>query len=633
MVNGAFVLADRTSTYTPPARPVTGQAQRERDVIDVSNELAARETRDRSPTRLKRSHNKASKSQVYVGVLPMFEPSTQPIPLSPDTSRTSTVGVTITAVNQAQCLCDETQPHCQRCAKAGRFCEGYAQPKTWLFEPASNTPPNSEVVSCLNTTNAIHFFEDSELNRPTQYFLALTAPAVAGFFAEMMESLNDDKGMVSYSTAQAWTFWNKLVVQASETNASIRHSLAAISSLHEWLELTKRNPWQNHSFTLHYTNAITEINKNQGTIPLEILLIACVLFAHCDFLMGAAGAGMKHLRSGYMIMSESRQKQVQLPVEVRELIEPMIAGFMAKSAKYRLTDSAATKSEAAEATSPSLPEMPKIFQNLSQANKHLLEAVYWVLSLELRQSQQLATMAPSVRKYVTDWATAFDRWKSTYELDDPLMKDWQLLLLAHHRMAFLILKTLPPENDQGYTRAAADFRIMFAQLRTFLRAGYTNLDPKQSDHLVLKTHLGFIAPLFFIATNCRVHEIRQGALEALEDLNVVEGHWNSCVAYAIAKTAGEIDEKINETNPSKTIRIKLDRVDRLKDGTMTMTFYKVYGHISSDEAESKIITEPACHHEVNMQWPVVRVVQLRGFQASVKPRKLHCNCRPTKPTR
>jgi hypothetical protein len=323
----------------------------------------------------------------------------------------------------------------------------------------------------------------------------------------MMDSLSDDRAMVSTSTAKAWTFWNRLVVQASETNVSIRHSLSAISSLHEWLELTKRNPWQNHYFALHYTNAITEINKNQGKIPLEILLIACLLFAHCDFLMGSAASGMNHLKSGYRIMTESRRKQVQLPTEVQEIIEPIIKGFLAKQASYRLTDTAATKSETAEDTRASLPEMPKIFQDLSQANKYLLDAVYWVLLLELRGSHHMATMAPNVRRYVTHWATAFDRWKSTYELDDPLLKDWQLLLLAHHRMAFLILKTLPPENDQGYSRAAADFRIMFAQLRTFFRGGYADLNPKHSDDLVLKVHLGFIAPLFFIATNCRVQEI------------------------------------------------------------------------------------------------------------------------------
>jgi hypothetical protein len=46
-------------------------------------------------------------------------------------------------------------------------------------------------------------------------------------------------------------------------------------------------------------------------------------------------------------------------------------------------------------------------------------------------------------------------------------------------------------------------------------------------------------------------EDHNNALEALKDLKVVEGHWNSCVAYAIATTAVEIDEKLNATNPGK----------------------------------------------------------------------------------
>ncbi len=508
-----------------------------------------------------------------------------------------------------QCPGDETHPHCGRCAKAGRFCEGYAQPRTWLFEPpASDSPPSEELVPAIDRANAIHFFEDADFNRPTQYFLECTAPRIASYFAEMMDSFVDDKAEVCYSNTQAWTFWNRLVVQASETNSSIRHSLAALSSLHEWLEFTKRTPWQNYSFTLHYTKAITDINQSHGKLPLEIILIACVLFAHCDFLMGASAAGLTHLKSGHRIISESRKKQLQVSPEVSQLIVPIIEGFIAKSANYRLTETTIPKGETTESTTYSLPEMPKVFRDLHQANKYLQQALYWVLLLELGQPNH-STMAPGVRKYVADWATAFGQWKVVYELDDNLLKDWQLLLLAHHRMALLILKTLPPENDKGYSRAAADFRIMFAQLRTFLRGEYTKLDPKHSGDLVLKVHLGFIAPLFFIATECRVRDLRLNALEALKDLRIVEGHWNSCVAYAIAATAVEIDEKVNATNPGKTIRIKLDSVDRWKDGTMTLKYYKVFGHLLAGDAEFKTITEPACHHEVNMQWVCVLVDQ------------------------
>lgn len=472
----------------------------------------------------------------------------------------------------------------------------------------NEAPVSHEVVQSFNNTTTIHFFEDSDFNRPSQYFLECTAPRIASYFAEMMDSIIDDKSTADQINTQAWTFWNRLVIQASETNGCIRHSLAAISSLHEWLEFTKRTPWQNHSFTLHYTRAITEINQNHGKLPLEIILVACVLFAHCDFLMGASAAGLTHLKSGQKIILESKKRQAQLSPEVRQLIQPVIEGFILKSANYRLTETSNVETGTNGGTTYSLPEMPKVFRDLDQANKFLQQALYWVLLLELGQPNHLSSMAPGVRRYVADWATSFGQWKVTYELDDPLLKDWQLLLLAHHRMALLILKSLPPENDKSYSRAAADFRIMFVQLRTFLRGGYTDLVPKHSDDLILKVHVGFIAPLFFLATECRARDLRHHALDALRDLKVVEGHWNSCVAYAIAKTATEIDENANQATPGKTVRVKLDSVDRWKDGTMTLKYYKVVDNVVAGEAELETITEPACHHEVNMQW--VGCVQL-----------------------
>jgi hypothetical protein len=450
--------------------------------------------------------------------------------------------------------------------------------------------------------NPIHFFEESDVNRPTQYFIEVFAPRIASYFAEMMDSFIADKAMVRYLSTQAWGFWTRLVIQASETQPCVRHSLAALSSLHEWIELTKQTPWQNHTFTLHYSKAITEINQSQSNLPLEIILISCLLFAYCDFGIGASAAGLVHLKAGHRIISENRKKRAALAPEIPELIEPIIQGFMAVSENYNLKEEIGPLAKLKDETTYALPEMPKIFQNLTQANKYLQEAVYWVLLLEVGQGHQLSAMVPGVRKYVTDWATAFGRWKASLELDYPLLKDWLLLLLAHHRMALLILRTLPPEDDKTYRRATADFRIMLAQLRNFMRSGYTNTDREENSDLVLKEHLGYITPLYFIATQCRFRAIRRNALEALEDLKVVEGHWNSCVAYAIAKTAADIEEQYDETSPVKGTRIIVDSVDRRKDGTVHMKYHKVPGGGSVDNVATKRITEAMCHHEVNMRW-------------------------------
>ena len=421
-----------------------------------------------------------------------------------------------------------------------------------------------------------------------------------------MDSFVDDKALVHLSSNSAWSFWNKLVIQASQEQSCVRHSLAALSSLHEWIELTKRTPWQNYTFTVYYTKAITEINQSQNSLPLEIILISCILFAHCDFIMGASAAGFTHLKSGHSIISENRKREVQISPEIVDSIEPIIRGFMAKSENYALreeTASNATGAPATEGATYASPHMPERFQDLTQANKHLQQAVYLVFLLELGRPHHSTPMIPGVRKYVADWATAFGRWKvaSSVEVDDPLLKDWQLLLLAHHRMALLMLKSLPPENDSGYSRAASDFRIMFAQLRTFLRSGHTTMEKGKDSDLILQVHLGFVSPLYFIATLCRVRDIRRSALEALHDLKVVEGHWNSCVAYAVAKTVIEIEEAYSQGS-MKVQRIKIDTVDRLKDGNLQIRYHKVPGDGTHGDTVTTNITEPCCHHEANMQW-------------------------------
>jgi hypothetical protein len=486
-------------------------------------------------------------------------------------------------------------------------CDGYAQPKPWPFEPTHDQQQLTEdIVPWFNSGNPIHFYDEPNLNRPTQYFLECTAPRIASYFAEMMDSFVDDKALVRYSSNSSWNFWNRLVIQASQDQACVRHSLVALSSLHEWIELTKRTPWQNHTFTLYYTKAITEINQSQNSLPLDIVLVSCLLFAHCDFLMGASAAGLTHLKSGHRIIRETRKRQIKISPEIAEFIEPIIHGFLAKSEAYALREEATQSSTVAPVTTGatySLPHMPEKFDDLTHASKHLQQAVYLVLLLELGKPHHSTPMVPGVRKYVAEWSRAFGRWRAeaSLNLDDPLLKDWQLLLLAHHRMALLVMKTLPPENDNAYNRAAADFRIMFAQVRTFLRSGHTAMDKRRDSDVVLKAHLGFISPLYFIATLCRVHDIRRNALEALQELKVVEAHWNSCVAYAVAKTVVEIEESYSQSS-MKVHRIKVDSVDRSKDGRLEMRYRKIPGNGNHGDTVTREITEPCCHHDATMMW-------------------------------
>jgi len=476
------------------------------------------------------------------------------------------------------------------------------------------------MVPSLAPASPIHFFEDVDMTRPVQFFLEVTAPQVSSYFSEMMEACLEDEEMVNYFATRASKFWTTLVVQASQTHASVLHSLVALSSLHEWIELTKRTPWRNVAFTRHYTKAIIEINHSRGLLPLEIILISCILFAHCDFLTGASAAGLEHLKSGYRIIEEHRRLHTRVVAVISELMEPIMEGFMTKSKTIPPKQGPGTPARLSDETTLEMPEMPETFNSLAHAHQYLQKVVYHVILLELDPPDASSTVTADVRRYLAEWSTAFDRWKALLDVDDPVLKDWHLLLQAHHRMARIILNSMPPENDKGHRRAAADFRIMFAQLRTFLRGGYAHKDPHNKTDILLSVHLGFIAPLFFIATQCWVHDIRRNALDALRELNVIEGHWNSCVAYVVAKKVIEIEEQSGDelsppdrpkSNP-RVHQIKLDRVERLGNGDLRLTYHGLHDRAGAGDSATAIITQTTCHNKVSMQWVFVLLLSNLG---------------------
>jgi hypothetical protein len=433
----------------------------------------------------------------------------------------------------------------------------------------------------------------------------------------MMDSFIDDKAFVQYSSTSAWAFWNRLVLQASHEQACIRHSMAALSSLHEWIEITKRPPWQNYTFTRHYTRAITDINRRQNAAPLDtvFILISCLMFAHCDFLLGATAAGFSHLKAGYRIIDERRNSQVKVSSAIPDLLEPIIKGFLMKSQKYQMLEVQSPRATAQDPRTYTIPELSEKFVDLNDANRHLQKAVYFTIMVVKKNPPHSTQEIQEGRQYVAAWATSFARLKATIDVDsdEHVLKDWQLLLLAHHRMALLMLKALPPENDNTYSRAAADFRIMFAQMRTFLRGGYTVLETVEKSEQILNAHLGFIAPLYFIATLCRVTDIRRKAIEALRDLKVVEAHWNSCVAYAVAKAVVDIEELfINQSG--RRLCLKVDSVDRMRDGQLEMIYHEMTEDGGHGGSLTTIITEPCCHHDATMMWvSTQKAHRLSGF--------------------
>jgi hypothetical protein len=160
--------------------------------------------------------------------------------------------------------CDEGKPHCERCVTTGRKCDGYE------LEPYKPEDISRSTSCTLTRSPSLEILGNEKERRSFHFFLTRTAPQLSAFYGE--------------------PFWNKLVLQASHYEPSIRHAITALGSLHERFEneegfLTRSNTDQryNDSFALQeYGLAIQALvqpfSRNEPQ-AIDVCLTSCILFA------------------------------------------------------------------------------------------------------------------------------------------------------------------------------------------------------------------------------------------------------------------------------------------------------------------------------------------------------------------
>ncbi|TDZ25955.1 Aspercryptin biosynthesis cluster-specific transcription regulator atnN [Colletotrichum orbiculare MAFF 240422] len=165
--------------------------------------------------------------------------------------------------------CDEGKPYCNRCTSTGRKCDGYStetpsvirwqRPQTLRFENAAN----------------------DEEARALQNYVENVAPFIAGPTDPY--------------------FWTHLVVQFSNFEPAVRHSVVAISLLFEDLQ-NGLDPRLDEVALRHYNAAIFELKpvQNRG-----LVLIVCLLFVCIEMLRSNAEAAVRHYNHGLAILDSS----------------------------------------------------------------------------------------------------------------------------------------------------------------------------------------------------------------------------------------------------------------------------------------------------------------------------------------
>ncbi|KAN0089556.1 hypothetical protein V8E51_019816 [Hyaloscypha variabilis] len=182
--------------------------------------------------------------------------------------------------------CDEARPICQRCIKFGLGCDGYddesraIQPSKFSHGQVFPNPQKGAVVPRIQPPPAIlcrspqrSLFSNQQEARYFQAFTTHTASQLTGLFASNL--------------------WNRLVLQACESNVSLRHAVIAIGALDpktwrgpaESDEETSRRPFAYHEYSIAIRDMRTAAMQESldfRTRPMACLLFICFEIYHCN---------------------------------------------------------------------------------------------------------------------------------------------------------------------------------------------------------------------------------------------------------------------------------------------------------------------------------------------------------------
>ncbi|KAK0620253.1 hypothetical protein B0T14DRAFT_226562 [Immersiella caudata] len=458
--------------------------------------------------------------------------------------------------------CDEARPACNRCTSAGRVCEGYGiwgggatvlNQHLQLGLPTGSTPcmlipqPSASVPMASGTSEEHLVFE---------WFRNRAAKKLQGSLV-----LN---------------FWDTLLVQASLTEPAIYHAVLALSSVH------KENPTgigiggtsgsvpdEHEQFTLrHYVKAIRHLQPHFASNDrpsLRIALITCVVFVGLDFLRGHFRAGQLHLLKGLKIMQDVGlvSNQGDGVICWRPCLQPtddwIVEAFSRLQLQVGLFHHTHSHDCLVILRAPE-PEVPEdlIFHSFNEAWQVMTQLFSKIFYLTHQARQQigskpglppLSEQYQHIREQLSLWLNAYEQSRETLHQDASWYTDRiYSLLSAYQTMACIMVDTaLRPDDETALDKHTSSFIMLIIQLAGLWSSALTSSNIQALPGHAVDMHrsildVGWLPPLFFVATKCRVHRIRLQAVKLLEVASHREGIWDATSTARVARKIMELEE-------------------------------------------------------------------------------------------
>ncbi|KAI0811841.1 hypothetical protein GGR55DRAFT_642058 [Xylaria sp. FL0064] len=333
---------------------------------------------------------------------------------------------------------------------------------------------------------------DASERRSLQFFVEVAAPVLSG-------------PLDPY-------FWTHVVLQFSQMEPAVRHSVVAVASLYEQVHRHRDTitPLPDDSLVLsHYNAAIRHLKamKNES-----LVLLVCVLFVCIEFLRGNHNASVEHSQHGISILKRVEEtfpwaKEYLSPIFRHDAI-PAFSTF--GDAQFYLDGI-----------------VGRCIRLVRRCDAYRLgDMIHKPVSPELIAERSLT------RHLLDKWHSAFMQLEPEAKLTDTVRCN----MLIRYQICLVWVETAYEFHETAYDRCLNIFRSMVASAAAVACSDYL------ARPIGFTFEMGFIPLLFFFTTKCRCLKTRLLALSLMKRLCAPrENLWEVVTMFSAAKRVVEIE--------------------------------------------------------------------------------------------
>ena len=377
-------------------------------------------------------------------------------------------------------------------------------------------------------------------------------------------------------------FWETLLFQASLKEPAVLHAVLALSSVHKSGTLALERPKSKHvntneeeQFTLQqYVQAIGHLQPHflvKDRASFRVALISCIVFVCMELLRGHFETAQCHLQNGLKVLEEvqllakppsDRNDGVRTLKPRREPVDEWIFEAFCRLAIQVALFNKAFRHSCIDLHVGGLGPPGPRFYGLNDAWQHLQHILNRTFQLAEQVSRQNSTNIPTVRASVyteqqeqilldlAGYLVVYKASKKTLEGEKFTQAEKaHKLLRLYHILATIMANTCLHPNDESIFDSQTDQFVSLVKQATGLAIVSAEMNPLQpiQGHAIDMsrsiTDLGWIAPLFYAATKCRIPRVRLHAIKLIESSSHREGIWDGGVAVCIARKVMDIENQ------------------------------------------------------------------------------------------